>query len=67
MEEAPMSACVQIPTLNTLVVVQDPNPAPKSIFAVTEDHKGKTTISQYVRISCLPEELREAVRNSVWD
>lgn len=62
-----MSACVQVPTLNTLVVVEDPDPAPKAIFAVTKDREGKTTISQYVRISCLPEKLRESVRNSIWD
>jgi hypothetical protein len=61
-----MSACFDVPTLKTILLVEDQKPPPKVVFAVTEINH-RPIINQYVRLDYLPDELREVIRKLIWD
>jgi hypothetical protein len=59
-----MVSHIKIPTLQTLVVVEDSN-LPSIFFAVEGRDNEERSLYQYVRLDTLPEELKEAVRKAV--
>jgi hypothetical protein len=57
-----MAAATNIPTLNTVLIVEDSN-LPDTIFVLKSDNS-KPVISQYVRLDSLPREIKESIR--IW-
>lgn len=57
-----MAAQIKIPTLSTVLVVED-SQFPATTFAV--DGCDKKGLYQYVRLDILPEELKEAVKKAI--
>jgi len=58
-----MSACIKVPTLQKLLLVEDSD-LPQVLFAMECDEQ-KHRIYKYVRFDSLPEEVRNLIMNAL--